>query len=87
MRRWLNVVAYLALSLALLAGVYRVETTTRATHSALCAFKVDLERRVQAGEEFLAENPEGVPGISRESIQRSLDSQKSTLLALASLDC
>jgi hypothetical protein len=57
------------------------------THAALCAFKLGLQDRVASAEEFLIENPEGIPGISRQDIQRSIDAQKSTLLSLDELDC
>lgn len=57
------------------------------THDALCALKLDLEVRHTNGVKFLKDNPDGIPGISAEQIQQSLDNQQSTLDALASLDC
>lgn len=65
----------------------RVNDLTEQTHTTLCAFKGDLQRRYEGGRDFLAENPNGIPGISRASIERSLMAQRSTLDALANLDC
>lgn len=65
----------------------RVSDVATETHTALCTFKADLERRYEDGRQFLNENPDGIPGITTEDIQRSLANQKSTLDALAILEC
>jgi hypothetical protein len=57
------------------------------THESLCALKLDLSVRYTSGREFLRDNPDGIPGISATQIQQSLANQKSTLDALAPLDC
>lgn len=60
------------------------------THTALCTFTADLEVRYKSGLAYLKENPgpEPIPGITRETLQNSVDNQKRTLDALAgSLDC
>jgi len=46
---------------------------------ALCAFQTDLEVRVQASKEFLEGHPQGIPGISLETIRNSYENQKRTL--------
>lgn len=60
---------------------------TEKTVMALCTFRADLQRRYEAGVDFLRENPDGIPGITAEDLQRSLDNQKSTLDALEGLPC
>lgn len=49
---------------------------------ALCAFQDDLERRVLAGQIFLEQNPNGIPGIPRGDIERSIENQQRTLGAI-----
>ena len=65
----------------------RLEDVATQTHTALCALNDDIERRVTVSLEFLEKHPQGIQGISREDIKRSLDSQRSTLRALEVLDC
>lgn len=61
------------------------------THDALCAFKTDLERRSRATEEFIDDVKHGrrppIQGVSLADLRRSLDTQRSTLQALKTLDC
>jgi hypothetical protein len=57
------------------------------TNQALCALRTDLELRVANAEEFLAENPNGIPGISAATIEQSIQNQRSTIEALEDLDC
>lgn len=91
---WFSV-AVCAASLALFAYTFQqrasdqaqVEELARQTNEALCTFKADLERRYLAGVEFLDRNPDGIPGVSRADIARSLSNQKATLEALATLEC
>jgi hypothetical protein len=56
-------------------------------HVALCALRVDLERRVQASQDFLREHPEGIPGIPTATIKQGIDNQKKTIDALGFLEC
>ncbi len=64
-----------------------VQKVALETHSALCAFKHDLLRRHDDGAVFLIKHPDGIPGISRADIERSLSNQQATLDSLAALDC
>lgn len=57
------------------------------THDTLCVFYEDLNTRYTDGLKFLADNPEGIPGISAAQIQQSLDNQQQTLEALSGLGC
>lgn len=50
---------------------------------ALCAFQDDLQRRVLLGQEFLERHPDGIPGLARSDLERSLSNQQQTLAALA----
>lgn len=49
---------------------------------ALCALQDDLERRVLAGQQFIEEHPNGIPGISRTDLERSIQNQQMTLGAI-----
>lgn len=91
---WFSIfVCVLALALFAWTSVQRshdqaaLEKLARETNAALCAFKTDLQRRYDAGVEFLEKNPNGIPGISGADIQRSLVNQKATLDALEGLSC
>jgi hypothetical protein len=54
---------------------------------ALCALRVDLQRRVAASEKFLAEHPNGIPGIPARTLRDSIDNQQRTISALVVLRC
>lgn len=81
--------AYLILAAGNVTGLVWQYTLANDTRTSLCAFKGDLERRVTAGEEFLLKHPNGIPGISAENIQTSLNNQRMTITALESggLEC
>lgn len=55
---------------------------------ALCALEDDLERRILTTEQFLEENPAGIPGVPLSTLEQSLANQRQTLAAIAPhLDC
>lgn len=66
------------------AFVYSISETAR---SSLCALRADLETRTEDSKEFLKKNPEGIPGISRATIQQGIENQERTVEALSSLPC
>jgi hypothetical protein len=61
------------------------------THGALCALKVDLERRAVASEQYVEDVEEGrrrlIKGITLTDLRRSIDNQRATLASLSELDC
>lgn len=61
--------------------------TAQESKEGLCAIRHDSERRVALGDQFLKENPNGIPGISVDSLRRSINNAKETVKSLASLDC
>jgi hypothetical protein len=86
----------LYLALALFGGVAwtvrahdaaRVNEIANTNQRALCAFRADVERRVITSEEFLEENPNGIPGISAAMIRQSLIAQRETVDALSVVEC
>lgn len=95
--RWLTVAVVVTFVAIVVLGTYgwvtlerhRVELTrvTTDVNHALCTLRADLERRVTDGRQFLADHPDGIPGISVEEIQRGIDGQERTVLALSSLTC
>lgn len=70
-----------------------IAAVTKDTHSALCAFKLDLIKRHNASRDFADEHPEGLLSdsgkvlISPEQIQASLDAQEGTIASLRILNC
>lgn len=57
------------------------------THDSLCALRLDLERRVESQLRFLAEHPDGIPGIPAKTIRTGIDNQQRTISALHGLSC
>lgn len=57
------------------------------TQDALCALRLDLERRVEASREFLDDHPDGFLGYSASAIRVSLEGQERTVAALSDLSC
>jgi hypothetical protein len=66
-----------------------LEKVALETHTALCTFTDDLTRRYESTREYLQKHPgrEPIPGITRASLRRSLESQRATLDSLAVLEC
>lgn len=87
---WLNSsrtsdVAHLARQVRALA--LRTSDDARVTTAALCALRNDLEVRVASSRSFLAEHPNGIPGISAKAIRDGIANQERTITALAGIDC
>jgi hypothetical protein len=54
---------------------------------ALCALRTDLQTRVASSQQFLEDNPNGIPGIPAKQIRDSIDGQRRTIRALDGLSC
>lgn len=54
---------------------------------ALCVFRDDLARRIDQTRDFLADHPNGIPGIDGGVLRNSLKNQQQTLDALSVLRC
>lgn len=80
-------VIFAILGFTVAGSVYYVYTTSGNNQDALCALRHDSERRVALGEEFLKENPNGIPGVSVDSLRRSINNAKETMRSLSSLNC
>lgn len=65
----------------------KLDELTRSTNQALCTFRLDLERRTDLTAQFLEDHPEGIPGVSRADLIRSLTNQQATLESLSDLKC
>lgn len=89
LRRHRELLAYLALVIALLIGAYRLEVLARSTHEALCDLRADVERRTENTQRFLDDHPGPFPiaGITRSELERTLTAQRATLDALSDLNC
>lgn len=83
-----KVVAMFALLGATMAGtVWYVYHTTENNRSALCAYRADLDSRIATGKQFLIDNPNGIPGISAKTLQRSIDNEERAAKSFAVVDC
>lgn len=84
------VAAMLALALVLAwrsSDQRRIDQLAHSTNQALCALKLNHQRSYDNTLAFLKAHPEGVAGISRADIERSLAAHRETLTALRDLDC
>lgn len=65
----------------------RTSHDAQTTTTALCALRNDLQVRVTSSREFLAEHPNGIPGISGKAIRDGIANQERTITALAGIAC
>jgi hypothetical protein len=65
----------------------RIADTTARTNDALCTFRADVRHRAESTRRFLADHPQGIPGIPVGTLRQSLDAQRRTVKALSDLDC
>lgn len=84
--RWLTVAV---LALFVTVGVLGVLAFRSAhqNHDALCTFRADLQTRIQASKDFIADHPEGFAGISTAVIQQQIENQQRTVDSLDGLHC
>lgn len=68
-------------------GVFKVYQTADNVHRSLCALRAERIRGIVNGKKFLQEHPQGIPGISRADILRSIETQKETVRAFRFADC
>lgn len=71
-----------------------LDALAQATHTSLCTFTTDLQRRRDDSVKYLAEHPRGVISpvtnaviITPAEIQQNIDNQNATLKALSGLKC
>lgn len=84
-RRQLRAMLVCFLGLAALTLYVLVQQSR--THDALCSLQADLVHRVQAETDFLAKNPNGIPGVSPASLRATISGQERTIKALEPLQC
>lgn len=75
-----------AIFLSALLFTRLADTTTR-TNDALCTFRADVQQRLDNTEAFLADHPQGIPGVPTATLRQSLDAQRRTVKALGGLPC
>lgn len=76
--------------LALVISLFGNITLWKVAHNnneALCAFRNDIKKRHDDSVRFLEDHPDGIPGISGDSIRVSIKNQEVTLKALSDLNC
>lgn len=91
--RWLTratVVLYVVLITAIAYTYHDLaqkQDSLASTRAGVCAFRADLESRVKASEQYLADHPGGVFGLSPAQLRSSLDGQRRTVAALQAVTC
>lgn len=66
---------------------FKIADQATENHTALCSFKLDLQRRVKDTEDYIAEHPNGLAGIPVATIRNSIANQRATIDSLSSLKC
>ena len=91
--RW-TIVMFISVVLVAGLGFYdsiqqrnQITRVAVSNNNALCALRLDVQKRYENGIDFLIKHPEGIEGVSNETIARGLESQKATLDALSNLEC
>lgn len=91
MRDWWRLhkgsVAWLALVVLAGLGWLKIEAIANSTHDALCTQRTNLVQRIQGSREYLADHPHGAPGISRATIEASIQRDQTAVDAFETLDC
>lgn len=86
-----HVLTLVAVVAVTFVGYYKADVKYVETHTALCAFKHDLERRHVETARFVGNiksgKRPGIQGIELVELERSLANQARTLRALIALDC
>jgi hypothetical protein len=57
------------------------------THQAVCEFRGDLHRRINASQAFLKTHPNGAFGVTAKVIKAQITQQTKTIKALSELRC
>lgn len=90
-----SLTALVYLSFSVNSSSNKVKDLTENNHATLCTFYADIERRRDAAQEYLEDNPRGIVNrstgeviVSAVELQRGIDAQTETLVALdKNLDC
>jgi hypothetical protein len=76
-----------ALNRSTRALAFKTSGDARVTTAALCALRTDLELRAASSRRFLADHPDGIPGIPAKVIRDGISNQERTITALRGIDC
>lgn len=89
LRRWLKILIVMTVLLYLiLAGFGYVSwILSNRNTDALCSLRQDVERRIETSQQFLIDNPRGIPGIEPRVIRQQIQNNQRTVRALNSLNC
>lgn len=75
--RWLLAATALVYVIVIGVSIYGAFQADK-LHDGVCTFVDDLDARVQQGEAFLEDNPQGFGGIDQETLRTSIINQKRT---------
>lgn len=84
---WATIILYGVVIIVSAVGWWITHQQTNQTHNALCTFKDDLQKRIDGTQAFLVRYPNGLDGLSKADLVKSIRDQKSTIESLDSLNC
>lgn len=92
--QWLTLIMCAVIAVTIPLIVWRQEQTVASNqvlaeqaHLALCEIKTQDEQRIASTKAFLHQHPNGIPGISRAVLLRSVHITEAQLEALKGVDC
>jgi hypothetical protein len=81
------VIATVVLYLLQFGGYIYIYVQSAEANKALCTFRANLAEEAAASNNFLLEHPEGVPGITPETIREGAHRQETAVTSLSGLSC
>lgn len=81
------VVIFAIFGMCVAATAYYTSKVSAESHSGVCAIKGESVKRAALGDQFLKDNPDGIPGVSIDSLKRSTNNAKQTVKALENVEC
>lgn len=70
-----------------IAGILKVYSLADQAHHAVCALRQERINGIKSTKKFIHDHPEGIPGISRTDLERSIQQQQQTVRAFRFADC
>lgn len=87
---WLEVARWFwlfILTAFLVVVAVKVWDESSSTTDSLCSLRGDLAQRVDTSARFLADHPQGIPGVPASVIRDNIANQQRTVHALRGLNC
>lgn len=73
--------------IGVVVGYLQTQQTADNVKQAICSLRHERLESIHAGRIFLKHHPNGIPGITRDDILRSIEQQQETVRAFRFADC